>query len=1059
MSSFSTSLSGLDAEEQALSVISNDLSNLNTTAFKSGTPVFSDLFYQMLGTDGAGDPVQVGVGSTMSSVDAPFTQGDVSSTGVPTDVAIQGNGLFILDNGNTQVYARAGNFILNSQGNLVDSNGNDVMGYPAVNGVVNTSQSLAPIVISSGQTFPPNATSTVQLNLNLDASDTALASATGALTVPAPALPTAGQTATIGDTTYTFATAITAQSPADTVLIGSDVQSTLANLAGAINASSAGGQAAGTTYSLGTVANPLVTATGSTENTLSLQAVESGTGGDALITSTGWMAGSFAAGDLSGGVSEQSATGTLSVPPPLPTAGQTVTVGGTTYTFASAITAQSAANTVLIGSDITSVLANLAGAINASSSGGQAAGTTYSSGTVANTSVTATGSTGDTLSLQALQSGVVGNSYAIASTWSAGSFGGGDLSGGVAAESATGTLTANTLPTAGQTVTVGGTTYTFANSVTSESPADSVLIGLDVQSTLANLAGAINASSTDGQAAGTTYSTGTEANNLATATGSAQTTLSLEATQSGTGGNSVTTATDWSNGSFGGAALAGGANATSASGTLAVAIPLPTAGQTVTVGGTTYTFASSITDQSGPDTVLIGADVQSTLNNLAGAINAASTGGQAAGTTYSSGTLQNSSATATVSSESTLTVTSAAMGAAGNNSTATSTDWTGGSFGTGKLAGGVSAQAATATYTVPVSLPTAGQTVTIGGTTYTFASAITPENASDTVLIGADVPSTLANLAGAINAASTGGQAAGITYSFGTLANTSVTATGSSDTTVALQAIESGSAGNALATTSDWTAASFGAADLSGGTDAGTFSTPITVYDSLGDSHVLTFNFTKSSSGVWNYQITVPAADVGATGDPQVVKSGTLQFGPDGNLISPPADVQGIAIGGWADGAKTMTLNWQLFSSPGTGVITQTSEPSASSGANQDGFSSGTLQSYSIGSSGVIDGVLSNGQTVALGQIALATFANYDGLTNLGSNDYQTSLASGAASVAAPGTGGSGTLDGSSLEASNVDIATALTQLIEAERGYEANAKAITTADDVMQASINLIQQ
>ena len=68
MGSFSTSLSGLDAEEQALSVISNDLSNLNTTAFKSGTPVFSDLFYQMLGTDGAGDPVQVGVGATMSSV-------------------------------------------------------------------------------------------------------------------------------------------------------------------------------------------------------------------------------------------------------------------------------------------------------------------------------------------------------------------------------------------------------------------------------------------------------------------------------------------------------------------------------------------------------------------------------------------------------------------------------------------------------------------------------------------------------------------------------------------------------------------------------------------------------------------------------------------------------------------------------------------------------------------------------------------------------------------------------------------------------------------------------
>jgi len=245
---------------------------------------------------------------------------------------------------------------------------------------------------------------------------------------------------------------------------------------------------------------------------------------------------------------------------------------------------------------------------------------------------------------------------------------------------------------------------------------------------------------------------------------------------------------------------------------------------------------------------------------------------------------------------------------------------------------------------------------------------------------------------------------------------------------------------------------------LTGGTDAGTFSTPITVYDSLGNSHVLTFNFTKSSSGDWAYQITIPAADVGATGNPQVVGSGTLEFGPEGNLISPPADVQGVTVSGLTDGAKAMSINWQLFSSPGVGVITQTAEPSATSGTEQDGYSAGTLQSYSINSSGVIDGVLSNGQTVALGQIALATFANYDGLTNLGSNDYQTSLASGAPSVAAPGTGGSGTLDGGSLEASNVDIATAFTMLIQAERGYEANAKAITTADDVMQASINLIQ-
>lgn len=1056
MGSFSTSLSGLDAEEQALSVISNDLSNLNTTAFKTGTPVFSDLFYEMLGTDGAGDPVQVGVGATMSSVSSPMTQGSTTTTGVPTDVAIQGNGLFVLDQNGTQVYTRAGNFKVNSAGYLVDTNGNEVMGYPAVNGAIGGSQSLSPIQISTGETYPPNATTNVQVDMNLDATDTSLAPATGALTVPAPTLPTAGQAINVGGTEYTFATAISAQSPANTVLIGSDIQSTLANLAGAINAASTGGQAAGTTYSSGTTANPMVTAT-ATANVLSLQAINTGTGGNSLATSTPWAAGSFGGADLTGGVNATSATGTLSVPPPLPTAGQTVTIGGTAYTFATAISAQSAANTVLIGSDVASTLANLAGAINAASTNGQAAGTTYSAGTVANTSVAATGSSGTSLSLQALTGGAGGDSLATSSQWSAGTFGGADLSAGVNAVAASSTLTVSggVVPNDGDTVAIAGTTYTFVASAQDLTSAGDVLIGPDVSSTLANLAGAINASTANGQGAGVTYGTNTVANASVSATGSTATTLSLQAANSGSGGNALPVSTTWAEGSFGAADLTGGADAIAATGTMNVAIPLPTAGQTVSVGGSTYTFASAINAQSPANTVLIGSDVQATLTNLADAINATPA---KAGTTFSSTTVANASATAAVSTASTLTLTAIQSGTAGN-SIANSTDWTGGAFGGAQLAGGVNAAAATGAYTVPIALPTTGQTVTVGGSTYTFVSSTAALTAANDVLIGADVPSTLANLAGAINASTTDGQGAGTTYGIGTVPNTSVTATGSTATTLSLQALQSGSVGNNVPTTSTWTAGTFGSGDLTGGTDAGSFSTPITVYDSLGNSHVLTFNFTKASPGNWTYQITIPAADVGTIGNPQVVSTGTLQFGPDGNLISPPADVQGISVSGLADGANTMSLNWQLFSSPGSAVITQTAETSATSGTVQNGYSAGTLQTYSIDSSGVIDGVLSNQQTVALGQIALATFSNYDGLTNLGSNDYGASLSSGAASVAAPGTGGSGTLDGGSLEASNVDIATAFTMLIEAERGYQANAKAITTADDVMQSSINLIQQ
>ena len=221
------------------------------------------------------------------------------------------------------------------------------MGYSAVNGTISTSQSLSPIVISSGQTYPPNATSNVQLDMNLDATDTSLATATGTLTVPQP-LPAAGETVTIGRTAYTFATTITPQSAANTVLIGADAASTLANLAGAINASTTDGQAAGTTYGSGTVANATVTATGSTATALNLQAINTGALGNSDVTSTNWTAGSFGGTDLSGGVTVQTAGATFTAPSTPPSSGQTVSIDGTTYTFVQSLTG--APDEVLIAS-------------------------------------------------------------------------------------------------------------------------------------------------------------------------------------------------------------------------------------------------------------------------------------------------------------------------------------------------------------------------------------------------------------------------------------------------------------------------------------------------------------------------------------------------------------------------------------------------------------------------------------------------------------------------------------------------------------------------------------
>jgi flagellar hook protein FlgE len=131
---------------------------------------------------------------------------------------------------------------------------------------------------------------------------------------------------------------------------------------------------------------------------------------------------------------------------------------------------------------------------------------------------------------------------------------------------------------------------------------------------------------------------------------------------------------------------------------------------------------------------------------------------------------------------------------------------------------------------------------------------------------------------------------------------------------------------------------------------------------------------------------------------------------------------------------------------------------SAASSTLQNGYPAGTLTSYTIDNTGTIQGSFSNGQTVPIAQIALATFSNVQGLLRNGSNNFLPSLSSGAANIGVPGAGGRGSITGGSLELSNADIATEFSQLILAERGYEANAKAITTFDQVTQDAINLKQ-
>jgi len=235
-----------------------------------------------------------------------------------------------------------------------------------------------------------------------------------------------------------------------------------------------------------------------------------------------------------------------------------------------------------------------------------------------------------------------------------------------------------------------------------------------------------------------------------------------------------------------------------------------------------------------------------------------------------------------------------------------------------------------------------------------------------------------------------------------------------------------------------------------------TYTTTAEIHDSLGQGHQLTFQFTKNAPGRWEYSITVPGSEVGSP-NPTVTVGGPseLDFDSNGNLQTPATDVTGLTINGFVDGAAPLTFDWNLYGG-GSSYLTQVASPDSTTATSQDGYASGSLTDFSIGSDGVVEGTFSNGKSMALGQLVLASFANEQGLVRQGDGLMEPSLASGAAAIGAPGTGGLGTLSGGALELSNVDIAKEFSQLITAQRGYEANARTITTFDEVMQDTINL---
>ena len=248
------------------------------------------------------------------------------------------------------------------------------------------------------------------------------------------------------------------------------------------------------------------------------------------------------------------------------------------------------------------------------------------------------------------------------------------------------------------------------------------------------------------------------------------------------------------------------------------------------------------------------------------------------------------------------------------------------------------------------------------------------------------------------------------------------------------------------------------------------FTTSVQIYDALGAPHVATVTYTKgAAAGAWTYNVTVPGEEVagGTAGTPSPVGSGSLQFSALGQLSSfvanapasgggaPPADVA-FTTPAWANGAAASALTWDIVDTNNVAAFTGFNSPSATSSKSQNGSAPGMVEGISITGDGTILATFGAGQTVPVGRLALANFNNPKGLLKLGSNRYGESQAAGIPNIGVAGTGGRGSLIGSALEQSNVDIAQEFTQMILAQRGYQANGKTITVSDELLVETLNL---
>jgi len=937
MRSLWAGVTGLQAHQIAMDVEGNNIANVNTSGFKYSRANFSDLLSQTAkiatapqGELGGKNAMQIGLGTQVSTVTKIFKQGSLETTDKTTDLAIQGDGFFVVspDGGTTYKYTRNGDFTFDAKGNFVDTNGYIAQGWvrdEATNTIDSTSP-IGNITIPPGLTTPANATSYVSLKATLDSGDTvgthkstiySLDSYNGWVDKNGNGLEETGEVHNENDkglNAFNNDKQLYERGQDFGVLFDANGKAlSLTN-----------GQGAWVSYAEAKTSKVQVQADATDLTSLSMTI-----NGVTIATTT-----------------------------PISTTTYS-TVSDKNNAVASAIVALINAKTSSTG-----VIASISGGNNIVLSNDNSKGTTASTKNIkVDVDPTATSaSTGfkDVEVITAYQYTYSNSPTVALHTYDS---------------NARTFTTTEDLREAMQKDARLYVDYT-GDGVRDKNDGVTVTVNKTGQFEIANPTGdAFNAD--DGDFTDSTSTTYTK------------TTLELN-TDLTTGGISFPATTVFNDNIY-------------PSSDVTVTATAPVAG-TFTYGptGANGLFIPANTATSATVTIPQGSAVGTPTATTPAALTAALVLSDVA---IRAGTTINAPITLPATYAGTLTI--------------GGTTYTGGNT----IPAGATILATEGTIIIPK-----GSTVAAGGNTQIMVSSGTPtvfKIGTDTKAV--DDHDLYLTITGLTN---TGNNVA---------ANTSFVST--------INALQ----GTLTSGTSVRTSQSVYAASHASSTD---------IYDSLGSKHTVRMEFTKtgytSTGGTeWSVLISVPEpGDINLGNYPANIVTGSISFNSDGSLATySPRNLSYTANNG-----STPNQNIELkFGTLGQfDGITSFDKDSNTGGISQDGYEGGDLKGLSVDETGTVIGSFTNGRSFALAQVAMATFSNNQGLESDGGNCFIQTSNSGDPIVGQASTGGKGSIQSSSLEMSNVDLSRSLTQLIVIQRGYQANSKTITTADEMLNTLLQL---